>query len=294
MIPEGLREPLPEFARVAREVAPDLCARGEGMFGNCSWYHPLHPVLRQLELAATPEREAEFYRGALQPLARSGDFGRVAITGTADACMLAHLLWPYRHEGADPRVTVVERCATPLRICELYAERVAADVRIDNVDVLRWEPEERFDVVTTHGFIGMFLHAEQDALVAKWRQALRAGGKLVTVARIDTDWTLDRAGFSESQAAGFVGLVESRARESGAGLGVDPAVLAEEARVYAARMRSHPFATRDDLVDLLERGGFEVERLDVVELPGNAGAGQSGPGAHRPGTFAHFVATAAG
>lgn len=283
MISAELEEPVREAASIARRLAPDLC-------GDCAWYHALYPQLRLLDLAGTPERQADFYLEAFRPLASAGDHLRVAITGTADTCMLAHLLWAYREEGADPRVTIVDRCATPLRLCERYAGRVSADVRTVTSDVLRWETEERFDLVTTHAFIGMLPHARQAELVARWQAVLRPGGRLVTVARIDPDWSPDCPGFSPGQVEAFAELVAGRARERQDVLGVDPAALAEAARDYAVRMRSFPFARSEDLVALLEDGGFALERLDLVRLSGNAAAGQSGPGTHRPGTFAHFVA----
>jgi len=289
-----LAEPVLEAAPIALRLAPRLCTRAPGSSESCAWYHSLYPLLRVLDLAATPERQADFYLGVFRTLARDGGYGRVAITGTADQCLLAHLLWAFRQEGVEPRIDVIDRCATPLHLCQWYGDRVLAEVRTQVCDVLRWQPEERFDLVTTHAFIGMFPHARQRELVAVWRRALRPGGKLVTVARIDPAWSPDCPGFSASQAEAFGTLVQRRARERQAMLCEDAVALAARARAYAARMRSFPFASAGALAALLADGGFTLDRLDLVQLSGNAGAGQSGPGTHRPGTFAHFVAGARG
>jgi SAM-dependent methyltransferase len=289
-----LDEQLAPAAALASELAPVLCTpAGEGGAG-CAWYHALYPSLRVLGLAATPERHGAFYDEVIGSLARGGAHRRIAVTGAADAGMLAHVLRAYRREGAHPRIDVIDRCATPLRLCADYAARTAADVRTVVSDVLGWTPTERFDLITTHAFIGMFPHAQQPRLAARWRRALRSGGTLVSVARVDPAWTAACPGFSAPQAAAFRDLVAGRVRERGAPADGDERSWAARASAYARRMRSFPFASVEALVTLLADAGLAVDRLDLAHFEGHARADQSGPGTHRPGTFAHFVATAIG
>ena len=284
-----LAEPLLESAVLAERLAPTLCTRTPV---PCDWYHSLYPLLRVLGLAATPERHTPFYDEVFRRLALDEAHQRVAITGTADTGMLAHVLRAYHAVGAGPVVTVVDRCATPLRICAAYAARASLEIETDVADMLTWRPRRRFDVITTHAFIGMFPHAKQPELLRSWSRALRPGGVLVSVARIDAEWTPQVPGFSVAQAEAFRELVEQRAVAEGLPVVPDRATLADRVRHYARYMRSFPFASEGDLVALLDGAGLHVDRLELVRFEGRAGARESGPGAHRPGTFAHFVASA--
>ena len=180
-------EPLLESARLAARLAPSTCTRTPA---SCAWYHALYPLLRVLGLAATPERHTDFYDEVFRRLAADG-CRRVAITGTADTCMLAHVLRPFLAAAIRPAVTVVDRCATPLALCRTYAEGAGFALETEVADMLAWRPEEPFDVVTTHAFIGMFPHDKQPVLLRRWAEALRPGGVLVSVARVDAEWSAD-------------------------------------------------------------------------------------------------------
>ena len=283
-------EPVLESAALAEEIAATVCTRTPV---PCDWYHALYPYLRVLGLAATPERHAPFYDEVFRRLAGEG-YARVAITGTADTCMLAHVLRAYHGAGVTPALTVVDRCATPLRLCAAYAERASIRLTTEVADMLAWRSARKFDVVTTHAFIGMFPPARQPDLLRRWLDALHPGGVLVSVARVDDQWSPSVPGFSATQAEAFRALVERRAVAAQGPRVPDRTTLDARVRRYTRTMRSFPFASEEALVRALEGAGFRIEQLDLVCFEGRAGAAESGPGAHRPGTFAHFVAAAPG
>jgi SAM-dependent methyltransferase len=285
-------EDLAGAARLALAASPRHCHRGPHP-AACDWYHPFYPLLRLLGLAATPERHRDFYLEAFQNLAARGGSGRVLITGAADACMLAHLLEGSRAGGGEAEVTVLDRCGTPLELNAAYGRAATAAVATRVSDILDFQPEGAFDLLTTHAFIGMLPHGRQAELLTRWRGLLRPGGRAVTVARVDPDWREADAGFSPAQAEAFADLVASRAEHPDLrGLGLDAEALRCRATAYAARMASHPFRSREALETAFAQAGFRFERLDCREAPARAGAHESGPGIHRPGTFAHLVAVA--
>jgi hypothetical protein len=285
-------EDLAGAARLALAAAPRCCHRGPHP-AACDWYHPFYPLLRLLGLAATPERHRDFYLQAFRDLAERGGPARVLLTGAADACMLAHLLEGCRAGGGEPAVTVLDRCATPLELNAAYGRAAGAEVASQVSDILDYRPETPFDLITTHAFIGMLPHARQGDLLARWRGLLCPGGRVVTVARVDPQWRADAAGFSPAQTEAFAALVASRAEHPDLrALGIDAAELRRRALAYAERMASHPFRSHEALEAAFAQAGFRFERLDYREAPARAGAHESGPGIHRPGTFAHLVAVA--
>jgi len=285
-------ENLPQAARLAFQVSPRLCHRGPHP-AACGWYHTFYPLLRCLELAATPERHRDFYLKVFQDLAAGGGHGRALLTGAADACMLSHLLEGFRRGGQELETTVLDRCGTPLELNAAYGRAAGVEVRTAVHDVLDFQAERPFDLITTHAFIGLLPHALQGELLTRWRGLVRPQGKVVTVARVDPGWREERAGFSPEQAEAFADLVAAHGdRAEVRELGLDEADLRTRAQTYAARMTSHPFRSKQALESAFREAGFRFERLDYREAPAHAGAHQSGPGINRPGTFAHLVAVA--
>jgi len=289
-MPLDLAGSVVESARMAWLRAPESCAKGWRSDESCAWYHGFWPMLRVLGLAATPEREADFFAEAFGDAARRGEHDRIVITGAADQGMLAHVLAAWRGAGRSPEVTVLDQCGTPLHLCEWYAGRNGQPIRTEIGDVLHWAPDRSFDLATSHAFVGMLPHAGKLALVARWAAALRPGGLLITNARIDPAWDAACPGFSPEQVEQFVAIVREHAEASRDEERPDANSLARSARLYAQRMQSFPFASVDEVRQLFERGGFRLARLDVIELAGRDASRRSGPGTNRGGIFAHLVA----
>src|SRR4051794_2307280 len=115
-----LAEPLIRSAPLARVLAPEVCRPvGVGM-RDCAPYHGWVQYMRLLDLVRSPQHRGQFFRWSLGAAARAGK-QRVLVAGAADYSMLAHVLAAYEGEGRTPEATVIDRCPTPLRLCEWYA-----------------------------------------------------------------------------------------------------------------------------------------------------------------------------
>jgi SAM-dependent methyltransferase len=294
---DELDEPLARSAGTARALARELCA-GAGDGGeSCAWYHEAYPTLRLLGLAATPERHAPFYRGALGALAERAGSARVLVSGAADTAMLAQVLRARRERNPEAalRIRVLDRCATPLRLCRDYAEEIGAPIETQRLDLLSpvagHPAAEPFDLACTHSLLVLVPPQNRDALVAAWRALLRPGGKLVSTARIDPAPGPPRAGAGQADA------FAARAREAAVALATtgvegapDPDAAATLARRYAERLASWPVTSERALADLLEAGGFAVEHLEVTEVGGRLAGASAGSGTARSARYAEFVA----
>lgn len=274
-------------AAAARRLAPALCAgagdRGEG----CAAYHGFYPLLRLLGLAASPSRHADFYARALGRLAPSHG-SRVLVCAAADYAMMAHVVAAYRGAGVEPEIDVVDLCETPLRLCAAYARLVGARGDLYAADVRAWDGRG-YDVLCTHSLLVKFGPEERAAVVARWRSFLRPGGAVVSTVRIDPELSAATTAFAPGRDEAFADLVVGEARRQGWD-GASAEDLATEARRYAAGIASHPVASRQELVELFERRGFEMAQLEIVRLPGRIGAASSGAGTSRAATYAEFVA----
>jgi hypothetical protein len=285
--PRDLAEPLEANAATAWRLARDVCAAA-GAEPGCAWYHGVYPTLRLLGLAATPERHARFYADALDRCALAG-FERALVSGAADTAMLAQLLAAYAaRTGARPRVQVLDRCATPLRLCRDYAARLDAELetrQLDLCDPRALEPPARpFDLICTHSLLTMQSPEQRPDVIAAWRAQLRPGGKVASCVRIEAEATRPR------ESGAFRERVLARASAWRGRLPADPAEIAERAQVFAERAPSWPVASQDELAQLLLEGGFAIEQLDVVDVAGSLPAPDASPGSARPATYAEFVA----
>jgi len=216
----------------------------------------------------------------------------VLISGTADYSMLAYVFEAYRNGSATPRVTVVDRCETPLFLCRWYAERQSQTIATHAGDMLDFTPapEDRFDVVCCHSFLSRIPPAQRLDLIVAWNRALRPGGKVVTNTRLNPSWSEQASGFTAEQIAAFRDQVYREATKQRDTLHIDPDEIAEAARQYAERSKTFSIRTEEEVVGLFEDGGFALERFDLIEAGGTLSSGRSGPGTAQTATYAEIVA----
>jgi hypothetical protein len=183
----------------------------------------------------------------------------------------------------------VDRCLTPLALCERYGARVRADVDGRVLDLLapagREAPATPYDLACTHSLLVLVPPERRGDLVAAWRAQLRPGGVVVSTVRIDPGG----ASPAPADAEAFAERALAAARACATPVGVAPTALAALARGYAARLASWPLASSDALAALLDAGGFALEELRCVDVAGALGHGDAA-GTHRSATYAEFVA----
>lgn len=269
----SLDEPLAESAPLAWEWSRRHCRQQSGVDPGCAWYHGAWQTLRLLGVFHSIRSDDDFFLPTLADLIARGA-RRVLVSGAADYALLARIA--AARDGHPVEVTVVDRCATALRLNQWYGERVGVAVRGVQKDVLDYDPGAPFDVVCTHSFICFFDPPGRRALIGRWRGLLRPGGAVVTAQRART---LDRDPVIRYPAVAVAALGERAAglaQDSFARLGVDPGHARRLAEGYASHHWTYLVRTPEELRALFEDGGF---RLEVFAPPG---AGQ--PVADTPGT----------
>ena len=285
-----VEEPVSESAPLARLKAAELCRSGYVEQHDCKWYHGIWQYLRIFGVAASPARNAGFFLDAFEAMARTGEYPRVLISGTADYSMLAHLLQAYRTAHGMINATVVDGCETPLFLCRWYAERMSETIDTCVSDMLDFAASEPFDAVCCHSFLSQFSLSQRTQLIAVWRRALRPGGKVITNTRINPSAPDDATGFSPDQVMAFRDRVYQEAVRRSDTLGIDPDEIADEAKKYAERLKLYCCKTEHEVIALFEDGGFDIERLDLIELGGKFAAGKTGPGTAQTAIYAEIVA----
>lgn len=266
-MPRALDPELLAAAKYAANLADSTC-RVDDSGQSCAWYHGAWPFFRIVELVSTPRKHAEHFESELRNLQQHGEFRRVLISGCADDGMLKMLA-----DGVAGRVppvafTVIDRCATPLRLCARLAQRQRLDVVTLQRNILEAVAEDPFDAIVTHGFLGYFTTTEIPLLLRRWRSMLRPGGRVVMVQRIREGYAEPRVGFTPAEAAAFVDRVKRLSAPYASALGAcDVPALAQR---YVANLHARPVRSADGLRQTIEANGFRLVRFDRTES-GRAG-----------------------
>lgn len=274
--PTTVYEPLSESAPISFAAAPRTCSHEDGRGQGCAWYHGLIQYLRLLDVVEGPPANADFLLRNFRALGSAGDFGRVLVTGSADYSTAAHVLAGYRQVGAEPAITVIDRCETPLMINRWYGKEEGATIETAAAALLDYTPAAPFDMVTTHCFLGYFSHTDRPQAIAKWRDCLRPGGKVVTVNVIRPGESPDIRRFTSEMIDAFAKRVRKAADACGGFPGLLPEDLEDRARTYAGNFWNYPVREEAEVRALFTDNGFSIDYLDMGVPPDGNADGASG------------------
>jgi hypothetical protein len=273
-------EPLAASAALAWRIAERSCRE------ECLWYHRPWQVFRQIGLIHSIRTNSPFLVEVLRKAARAQPNARILICGSADYGMLAHVLHAFTLEGAQPDVSLLDLCATPLALNQWYAARAKREIRVIQSNVLEFEPKEPFDWICTHSFFGQFRISERPEITQRWHRWLTPGGHVLTSQRINPYRDHAERRFSEPERSKFraraLRLAE-QARERGE-LEVEPAAVAAAADTYTQQRIRWAVGSTHELRVLFESSGFDITRFeegDARERRNDAAAGPTTPGSLR-------------
>jgi SAM-dependent methyltransferase len=270
-------EPLLESAPLAWQLAPQLCHKDPVTGIDCSWYHGIWQVLRLTGLASSAAQRSAFYDHWIQASCAGSQQPRILISGTADYAMLALILASFEDRGARPAITVLDICETPLRANHWYAERKGCVIETVCSDILEYRAPKPFDIVCTDGFLSRFPSRRRPALVAKWRDLLRQGGRVISTNRLHPDAKEEMIRFSPSRAQAFRDSVRDAVTEKQHAIGIDPQALIRLAELYALRHDTYPVGSPDEVQRLFEQAGFRMDALVETSRAGRQQDGTNNP-----------------
>jgi len=283
-------EPLELSAPLARQLASKLCRKNPATGESCEWNHGFWQYLRILGLAASPKRQADFYREAFEQLADSSGRPRILISGAADYGMLALVLGAFRERDIEPEITVVDVCETPLALNRWFAERESVEIHTHCSDLLSYTSEVPFDLICTHSFLAYFIPARRPALLANWHTLLRPGGAVVTVNPIRPASPCEPTRFTPAQAEAFCAAALKRATEMRSGLDIEPEEALRGAQITVRQRGFYSVTSLEEIRSLFEQAGFIMQRLFSALLIAGADPEVSGLGTSGSTNYAHIIA----
>jgi len=251
-------ETLAECALQAPSLAAAYCNPERG----CRLHHGVWPTLRLLELVGSPgaPEDIPFWRRALGAISSASE-PRVLLSGASDHGFLELISGLLAEAGVRPRLSLVDRCETPLRLNRWYAERAGIDLEIFQSDILSFAPEQPFDAVLAHAFIDQLPSDQWPALLGRWRELLRPGGCFVSLNRVRSAPEAEAEHAAVAAPIDAAAMIVRRNLELPPSLRL-PAELAQDIERYWRRRRPTPFRAASEIVALFENAGFSI---DVAE-----------------------------
>ena len=187
--PASCGEDLPHNAARFSELAPLHCS-------DCADYHIRSAVHR----CAGPPKSAVFDRPELIRLVReiiaeaaawSDKMIEIVIAGSADTAVLATCAHAALTLGPQIlkrcRFTVIDRCMTPLIVCEEFAARHGLHFRARQADLMSASTPFKADLIVTHSVFRFIPHADQAALLKRLGSWLVPKGRLILSNRVLLD-----------------------------------------------------------------------------------------------------------
>lgn len=167
-------EDLPRLARLGYDAAMVHC-------GACRDYHIIASYLRSVGLGGIgPEFAWESQIDTLVRATAGRGTVRWLLAGSADAGLPGLIGGVAAAQpGSEHRITVVDRCETPLVLCRAHAEAEGSTIETVHADLRDFRRDGAFDAVLMH-FTTIFFPDEE--IVAFFRHAaswLAPGGVLV-------------------------------------------------------------------------------------------------------------------
>ena len=254
---DAIDEQLAQAAERAWQLSASLC-------DGCRAYHGLWPWLRLAGLRRGLERDRPLLLPALRRLIGEGR-PRVLVAGAADSGLAALVL---EAAGDQPlALSVVDRCATPLVLCQELGARLGRPLAIAVADLTADAlGENQADLILAHALLSHLPAGAQVGALAGMRRALRHDGRLLLVIRLRGRSDVpDPADFARRLAAGL------------AGAGLTPPAEAAFATAVAShavlRGTQAPFASLDAAQAAFAAAGLRPESLTPLEPASGARGG---------------------
>jgi len=148
----NLDEPLLESALLAQQYAKHYCKK-------CAWYHGFWQYLRLLGIGKTLSGQSQFFSETVQKKSAIPNLN-ILISGCADYSMLALVVASLksvnRQIDSSVKLTVLDICQTPLKLCQWYADQNNFQIDLIESDILSYSQNQQFDLIITSSFLGYF------------------------------------------------------------------------------------------------------------------------------------------
>ena len=178
------------------DLALEIAARHCGAGGQgCEWYHGSWHLLKSLGVVSTSAMHENALKELLINATANNSSPRILITGSTDETLVRVVHETCQEQGTSARLFATDICDTPLEFMKRYADKHGLSLTTWRSDILEFNPDQQFDVILTHAFMGYFDSEKRSRLVLQWAELLAVGGAIVTIQRVRPAHMPDKVGF---------------------------------------------------------------------------------------------------
>ncbi|NRB00234.1 MAG: class I SAM-dependent methyltransferase [Rhodobacteraceae bacterium] len=187
----------------------------------------------------------------------TGGARRVLIAGSADHGLLQVASENFDANGQVAEFTVLDRCKTPLIVCEDFGRSLSHSVSTVVGDALSFSGGT-FDLIIAHNFLNFFRPEERERLVANWAQQLAAGGRVILVSTLKPDTPERSRRFSPSETEELSDRMCAELRNSSLTEVIEADKLRALLNEFSTRRVSHNVHSAEHVISLFESAGLTL------------------------------------
>ncbi len=266
--PETCGEDLLAIANRAADIAKTNC-------DGCSVNHWRVPAQRAVGLPESLATDRGQIVDAVRTIWKRPAFGRkfeIVIAGAADTGLLAAVAHAVAASATDAlghtHFTVVDRCRTPLLLCEEFSSLHGIDCTTIASDLRTATPERLCDLVVMHSVLRFFPSEERILFLQRARSWLAPSGQLLVSNSFGPQTESQRAAKIENNEASSLlikqafasGLLRSPVR-------LDQLQLAQRIVAMSAVDRDRVFYDVHDIERMAVAAGFGIAKLNIISAP---------------------------
>lgn len=240
-------------------LAPEAYEISERFCGDCKNFHSLWPYLR-LARASGGDVGEPLIVSTLKKLLLKGD-RNILVAGCADTGLLAVVA------GAAARgtkITLLDRCMTPLELCRRFAHRWSLSIETIHCDLMKLSVRSYYDIVLAHALLQFIPSESHIEVVSRMRRSLRADGRLLIAFRTSSHITGSLLHeYQDSYRKNVIEQLESINVELPQPHGEFYRRLGEYSEERRNREGAHQSC--EEVEALLKAAGFEIESINRIE-----------------------------
>jgi hypothetical protein len=159
--------------------------------------------------------------------------------------MLAQLHKAVEAAGATPNIVIYDICETPLKSCQWYADRNGFRIKTVRENLITGNVAEApFDLIVTDEFLTVLKSEYKPLITKRWKELLKPGGSVVTVAMIGGATTPDlRQGYQRRASQ----LLEQSNGLFPSNLNRDKSAIIGQFQTFAAYHNRHMIVDENEL-----------------------------------------------
>jgi len=269
-----------------QKISQQLCNTGELA---CGWYHGNWHLLKELGVVSTSAVHEKSIIKLLKIALKDLTNPRILLTGSTDETLVRLINNTCKTLGLKFDLLAIDICATPLAFMQNYATENHIKLTTCCTNVLDFEPDQKFDIILTHAFMGYFDKTQRPLLINKWQHLLKDRGRIITIQRVRPSSSPQRVTFTKQQSTQFInGAIDAAKKTEHLNNDNHLETIKLAASEFTKNFVSHAITSRNELESLFTQAGLSFDFLEYHHLQKKAEL--SGPSVPSNAEFAHIIA----